>query len=86
MEIPLVSGVNALFQTCLFGYSYSRTKEKLHSSEAELKHRSFVDSITIATSALNCYTVVRTCHLVSCYAVATRVIATEADFAHFAFE
>ena len=45
-----------------------------------------MDSITIGTSTLNCYTVVRTCHLVSCYAAATRVIATEADFAHFARE
>ena len=43
-----------------------------------------MNSITISTSALNCYTVVRACYLVSCYAVATRVIATEADFAHFA--
>ena len=46
----------------------------------------FVDSITIGTSALNCYTVVSTCYLVRCYAVATRVIATDADFAHFACE
>ena len=49
-----------------------------------LKHRSFVDSMTIGTNALNCYIVVRTCYLVSYYAVAAHVISTEADFAHYA--
>ena len=40
--------------------------------------------MTIGTSALNCYTFVRMCYFVSCYAVAASAIATEADFAHFA--
>ena len=61
---------------CVFGYFHKRGSSTVF----------FVNSITISTSALNCYTVERTCYLVSCYAVATCVIATEADFAHIACE
>ena len=61
---------------CVFGYFHKRGSSTVF----------FVNSITISTSALNCYAVERTCYLVSCYAVATCVIATEADFAHFACE